>query len=88
MALNQLTDRCDATTTVIDNWESPVKNSCRAEALVRVESVKAKVVLELMFCFHHFAKNEQALYAQGWVVTDNNRSKLMTKAEALVGSEH
>lgn len=53
--LNQLHDRCCR---------------CGAEALVRVHKVIDDKPMDILFCGHHFAKNEPALAANGWDVQD------------------
>lgn len=51
-------------------------DSCGAEAFVVVAMSGG---LELLFCGHHFAKNEAGLAAQGAAVTVDNRAALNTK---------
>lgn len=58
-------------------------DTCSAQAYVEVES---RDQLPLLFCGHHFAKNERMLTAQGFRVTVDERSKLIQNK--LVGSEN
>jgi hypothetical protein len=51
-------------------------DSCGAEAFVLVAMSSG---LELLFCGHHFAKNEVGLAAQGAAVTVDNRATINTK---------
>ena len=56
-------------------------DSCKAEALVWVNGVNG----ELMFCGHHYAKNEKALQEFAYEVIDE-RSKLIENR--LIGDAH
>jgi hypothetical protein len=48
-------------------------DSCGAEAFVLVSMASG---FELLFCGHHFAKNEAGLAAQGAAVTLDNRATI------------
>jgi len=56
-------------------------DSCNAQALVLVKGVTG----ELMFCGHHYAKNEKALQKFAYEVIDE-RSKLIENR--LIGDAH
>ena len=56
------------TLTGVDRCDS----NCPAQALVAVGSDSG----ELHFCSHHWSKFEQALLAQGWEITIDQRESL------------
>ena len=56
-------------------------DSCSAEALVLVKGVTG----ELMFCGHHYAKNENALANFAYEVIDERDKLIQNK---LIGSEN
>jgi len=62
---------------------SPVNrcDQCSAEALVLVKGVTG----ELMFCGHHYAKNEVALVNFAYEVIDEREKLIQNK---LIGSEN
>jgi len=56
-------------------------DSCSAEALVKVNGVAG----ELLFCGHHYAKNEKALKDFAYEITDERDKLIQNK---LIGSEN
>ena len=56
-------------------------DSCFAEALVWVKGVSG----ELMFCGHHYAKNEEALKNFSYEIVDEREKLIQNK---LVGEAH
>jgi hypothetical protein len=51
-------------------------DGCTAEALVQITFPSG---LDLLFCGHHYAKNEPALAARGATVTADDRALINTK---------
>lgn len=84
MSLNRTFDRCDAAGTNIDQYENTVKAGCGAQAFVKVVNAEG---MDLLFCGHHYAKNEFALVEQGFVVDTDARAELLDH-NRLVGSEN
>ena len=56
-------------------------DSCAAEALVLVKGVTG----ELLFCGHHYAKNEEALKDFAYEIIDERKKLIENK---LIGSEN
>ncbi len=54
---------------------------CPAQARYLV----GKEELRLMFCSHHFRKNEAALIASGWTILISDLEDLQQEASAAVG---
>ena len=56
-------------------------DQCSAEALVLVKGVNG----ELMFCGHHYAKNEAALIKFAYEIIDEREKLIQNK---LIGEDH
>lgn len=51
-------------------------DACGAQAFVKVINADD---LELLFCGHHFSKNEQVLFSQGFLVDEDERDQVNVK---------